>query len=419
MFRQLRLKMTLINAGVTILLFVILISSVTALLSYNSTATTNFFLKKIGQAVIEHNMQDLPPRHDDSEEKDPPPGIFPMPRANFFFIQLDSMGTIVHKSSYATVSDDRLAKLALKIYRADTDRGDMPFAKSSFAYLRLPMNNGQTLIVLNDLADESELLHNITYNLIIVAIFCTILSFLASFFMAKHAIRPIQYATEKQKQFVSNASHELRTPITIIQANLDILNGSPPEDTIADNQKWLENIQDETTRMTELINALLFLARADANQQLLEKEYFSLNDLCKKSLEAFELLAAEKEIHLKFSSPIRIKGLGDPARIQQLLTILIDNAMHHTLSGGQITVSCKMASDASIFEVKDTGDGISAEDLPHIFDRFYQSDSSRNQSGAGLGLSMAKWIVEQHKGTITVASTVGEGAAFTVTLPNN
>jgi len=420
MFRQLRLKMTLLNAGVTILLFIILISGVFVLLHYNSQQTTSFFLDDITKNVIEKNMRDLPHRHSDEDEteKKPGPGIFPMPRPSFFFVELNASGQILHKSSFVTVNDETLTKLCEQIQQAEKSRDDITFANINFAYLRTAMKNGQTLIVLNDASEEKTLLLNVLYNLLLVGVFCTILSFGASYFMAKHAIRPIQYATNQQKNFVANASHELRTPITIIQANLDILNGSPPGDTVENNRKWLDNIQDETTRMTELINALLFLARADANQQLLEKEYLNLNEVVAKTLASFQLLAAEKGIELSASAESSKPAFGDPARIRQLLTILIDNAMHHTLPGGKIMVKSRTAADASLLEVSDTGEGIGETDINRIFDRFYQADSSRNHSGAGLGLSMAKWIVAQHKGTIRVESALGKGTNFFVSLPH-
>ena len=430
MFQQLRLKMTLINAGVTMLLFVILISGAAFLLRYNAQQTSLFFFHKITEAVVDKGMTDFPPRHEEDKhnkknhgkdaaapEDDHPPGIFPMPRLNFFFVHVNDHGEITNKSSYVTVNDNTLQLLAAQIFQEKKYTGDIDFAENTFSYMQTPLKNGQTLIVLNDTAEETELFYNLLYNLSLVGIFCTLLSFFVSAYLAKHAIRPIQYATEQQKNFVSNASHELRTPITIIQANLDILNGSPPEDTLAANKKWLENIQDETTRMTELINALLFLARADAQQQLLEKEIFSLSATCKRSVASFELLALEKEISLSFTGEEGISLLGDPARILQLLTIFIDNALHHTSAGGQILVCCSKTQNKTLLSVQDSGDGIAEEEIHRIFDRFYQSDASRNRSGAGLGLSMAKWIASQHGGQIQVESARGKGSTFKVSFP--
>ncbi len=421
MFRQLHIKMTLINAAVTVFLFIILISGVCILLEFNSQSTTDYTLTKITKNVTQNNMIDLPPRNmrdNDSEEKRP--GIFPMPHPSFFFVKTDAIGIIVHKSSDITVDNDTLSKLVQTTVKSDEVRDDIEFATIPFSYLKTPLPNGGFLIVFDDQSEERTIFHTTVSYLILAGLFCTLLSFLASFFMAKHVIKPIQYATTQQKKFVANASHELRTPITIMQTNLDIMKGAPPGDTLDNNRKWLNNLQGETTRMTELINSLLFLARADANQQLLEKEYFSLNNVVEGAVTAFELLAAEKEITLETKiHDVSITGLGDPARIKQVLTILIDNALRHTPPNGKITTNCYNTVDTSVINVIDTGEGIAEEDIAKIFDRFYQADSSRQRGGAGLGLSMAKWIIKRHKGTLKVFSKLGEGTTFTIKLPRN
>ena len=421
MFRQLHIKMTLINAAVTVFLFIILISGVCILLEFNSQNTTDYTLTKITKNVTQNNMVDLPPRNmrdNDSEEKRP--SIFPMPHPSFFFIKTDAIGIIVHKSSDITVDNDTLSKLVQTTVKSTKLRDDIEFATIPFSYLKTQLPNGGFLIVFDDQSEERTIFHTTVSYLILAGLFCTLLSFLASFFMAKHVIKPIQYATTQQKKFVANASHELRTPITIMQTNLDIMKGAPPGDTLDNNRKWLNNLQGETTRMTELINSLLFLARADANQQLLEKEYFPLDTVVESAVAAFELLAAEKEITLEPKVHGQaITGLGDPARIKQVLTILIDNALRHTPPNGKITTNCYNTVDTSVINVIDTGEGIAEEDIAKIFDRFYQADSSRQRGGAGLGLSMAKWIIKRHKGTLKVFSKLGEGTTFTIKLPRN
>jgi len=421
MFRQLHIKMTLINAAVTVFLFIILISGVCILLEFNSQSTTDYTLTKITKNVTQNNMVDLPPRNmrdNDSEEKRP--SIFPMPHPSFFFIKTDAIGIIVHKSSDITVDNDTLSKLVQTTVKSTKLRDDIEFATIPFSYLKTQLPNGGFLIVFDDQSEERTIFHTTVSYLILAGLFCTLLSFLASFFMAKHVIKPIQYATTQQKKFVANASHELRTPITIMQTNLDIMKGAPPGDTLDNNRKWLNNLQGETTRMTELINSLLFLARADANQQLLEKEYFPLDTVVESAVAAFELLAAEKEITLETKVHGQaITGLGDPARIKQVLTILIDNALRHTPPNGKITTNCYNTVDTSVINVIDTGEGIAEEDIAKIFDRFYQADSSRQRGGAGLGLSMAKWIIKRHKGTLKVFSKLGEGTTFTIKLPRN
>lgn len=417
MFGKLRLKMTLINVAVTIILFAILIFSVHFLLQFNANRASDIFLQRIVDKVLSGKLKDLPPRTDRQNTDDVPGFILP-PRPNFFFVKTTPSDDIFMYSSGTTVAEKELRGLIAKARTVQNPRHDFTYRGIAFACLRTPLpETGGYLFAFNDLSDELAAQRGLLMNLLYIGLFCILLSFIASFLMAKHAIKPIQRALLQQNNFVSDASHELRTPITIIQTNLDILRGAPPGDTLENNHKWLRNIQDETTRMTELINALLFLARADAKQQLLEREYFSLNETILDAVTPFAVLADAKTLTLATELSGTLTMLGDPARIKQALTILIDNALRHTSAQGKITVACRVEDDMLRLTVTDTGEGIAEEHLEKIFDRFYQADGSRSKGGAGLGLSMAKWIIEQHRGAISIASRLSEGTTVTIKLP--
>lgn len=410
--------MTLINVAVTITLFIILISGVYALLRFSSQQGSDYMLKKITANILSNKITDLPTRPRRQNTEDFPGFLPPPPRPNFFFAKTDKKGQIIKYSSGITITETELIDLIQATLTASTYRNDITMNQVTFTYLKTPLPGDQgTLLVFNDLSDEEAAMRTLLTNLILVGFFCSLLSFLASFFMAKHAIKPIQYALTQQNKFVSDASHELRTPITIMQTNLDIINSAPLADTIANNRKWLNNLQDETTRMTELINSLLFLARADAKQQLLEKEYFSLNHTILSAVTPFEVIAKTKQITLTTNLIGMFTALGDPARIKQVLTILIDNALRHTPPHGTIIVTCKTVADQLVLTVTDSGEGIASQHLSKLFDRFYQADESRHNGGAGLGLSMAKWIISQHNGSIEVTSTLGVGTIVTIKLP--
>lgn len=418
MFDKLRLKLTLINVAVTVTLFVILISGVYTLLHYNAERGSDYILKKLAANVQSKKITDIPARTALKEQEAPPAFLPPPPRPNFFFAKTDANGNVIRYSSNITITPEELAQLAEATLLKEADRSTVRLGKISFNYLKENRLDGPgTLLVYNDLSDETAFINALLTNLILVGLFCCLLSFFASFFMAKHAIKPIQYALLQQKSFVSNASHELRTPVTIMQANLDVLCSAPPDDSIENNRKWLRNMQDETTRMAELINSLLFLARADANQEVLEKEYFPIEAALSDAVASFEMIAKRKNIALTAEASGACTAFGDPARIRQALTILIDNALRHTPEAGEVTVACREGEDALCLSVKDTGEGIAAEHLSKIFDRFYQADESRNKGGAGLGLSIAKWIVEHHDGTIEITSQPGKGTAVTIKLP--
>jgi len=243
--------------------------------------------------------------------------------------------------------------------------------------------------------------------------------FVGSWLLSKTAIRPIQAAWQKQLDFTADASHELRTPITVIQTNLDLVMDSPTE-TVASQMKWLKHIEAENKRMARLVDDLLTLSRADTGQQMLETETFTLDEVISKTLALFEPIASERGIDLHTSMTSPIAFYGDRDRMKQLIIILLDNALTYTDSGTVMVVLIQSEQGITI-TVSDTGIGMEAEHLSNIFDRFYRVSKTRgqNQDGAGLGLSIAKWIVQEHGGTIQVTSTPGAGTAFIIQLPHN
>jgi len=244
-----------------------------------------------------------------------------------------------------------------------------------------------------------------------------VLVFMGSLLLSKKAVKPIETAWQKQLDFTADASHELRTPIAVIQTNLELVIDSPKE-TIESQMKWLRNIEAENKRMIQLVENLLTLSRADTDQTALEIETFELNEIILEVVALFEGVARKKGITLKQNIPEKSIFRGDPKWIKQLFVILIDNALHYTDSG-MVTVFVSRNEADITFSITDTGHGIEAKHLDKIFDRFYRVTGTRsfNQDGSGLGLSIAKWIVLEHGGTISVLSTFGVGTTFTIQFP--
>lgn len=240
-----------------------------------------------------------------------------------------------------------------------------------------------------------------------------------SWLLSKAAVRPIQEAWQKQLDFTADASHELRTPIAVIQTNLELIMDSP-EESVESQMKWLRNIAAENKRMTNLVADLLTLSRADTNQQALETEQFLLNEALLEALIPLAAMANQKGIILDLQIKDNIAFRGDRQRINQLMVILTDNALNYTDPAGTVVVSLTRGEKEIKLAVADNGRGIDAAHLPKIFDRFYRVTETRalNQDGSGLGLSIAKWIVSQHKGHIYANSEIGVGTTFTVLLPN-
>ncbi len=222
-----------------------------------------------------------------------------------------------------------------------------------------------------------------------------------------------------RKDFVANVSHELRTPLSMLQGYSEaIVDGiaSTPEE----HKELAKIIYDESVRMTKLVNELLDLARMEAGHVELHPEELLIRPYLERIHRKFYNLAKERGINLQLElSTTRERVTADPDRMEQVLTNLIDNALRHTPTNGTVTIRAT-GDDPLLLEVSDTGSGISQEDLPFVFERFYKADKARTRgrAGTGLGLAIAKNIVEAHEGTITVHSKIGEGTTFTIELPS-
>ena len=226
----------------------------------------------------------------------------------------------------------------------------------------------------------------------------------------------IERSYNSQKQFVSDASHELRTPIAVIQGYVNLLERWGKTDK-AVLDEGITAIAQETTAMKELVERLLFLARHDKKTLMLEVELFDPTEVMSSVCRDAKLLSDEHSFELQLNQCAMI--YGDKGLIKQLMRILVDNAIKYTPAGGKITLGMDREEDFCVLWVKDTGAGISAEELPKIFDRFYRSDKARKAqtSGHGLGLSIARIIVVAHEGKLNVRSKMGEGTIFSVKLP--
>lgn len=415
MFHKLRLKLTFINVSIILTLFILLISCTYFLYDYGITQGSYHIMEKISLQIKSGERTDIPaPR----KQKSPViPGFLPPPHPYFFFIKLTAEREILKTSSPLPIEQKELPSFLNRVLNKKTLQGKLSYQGTDFVYVITPLENGQTLVFCNDLTQQNEILASQLAILLGVGFLCALLSFAASYFLAAQAIRPIRRAHDQQKHFVSDASHELRTPLAILQTNLDILKGAPAGETIAENRKWIDNIQEETARMTHLINDLLFLARADANQQEISQTPVDLLLLSQQGLASFELLAKQKQIRLILHSEPDVKINGDFNRLVQVLTILLDNAIRHTEAEGKIEIRLKRLTGKVSLEVIDTGEGIPAEHIPKLFERFYQVDVSRHKGGAGLGLSLAKWIIQQHGGTIAISSIPQKGTTVTILFP--
>ncbi len=227
------------------------------------------------------------------------------------------------------------------------------------------------------------------------------------------AYRQVEHALETQRRFVADASHELRTPLTTLRGNIELLQRNPPIDAkeLAD---VLADTKVEAERLIRLVNQLLTLARADVGRTL-RHEPLPVEPLIEEMCRQARLLAPHRTINCDTSTDVAV--LADPDALKQILLILLDNALVHTPTSATVRMTTSTVDQRVAINIQDTGPGIAPELLPHIFKRFYRGDVSRSGGGSGLGLSIAKELVEAQDGALTVQSQVGRGTVFTVMLP--
>ena len=221
-------------------------------------------------------------------------------------------------------------------------------------------------------------------------------------------------ALRRQREFAADASHELRTPLTVIRVSVDDLERHP-KDQVANVGTALTDIRDEVDHMTAMVEDLLLLARSDSGAIELERVPVDLGDVASSGASALTRVAADRGVGLVVD-PAPAEVVGDPARLRQLVGILVDNALRHAPGGSQVGVRVRAEEGNAILVVEDEGPGIRAEDLPRVFDRFYRAAGAPG-GGTGLGLAIAAWIVERHGGRIAAANHEPHGARFTVQLP--
>ncbi|MGG3562792.1 HAMP domain-containing sensor histidine kinase [Neobacillus rhizosphaerae] len=294
---------------------------------------------------------------------------------------------------------------------------------NSYRLITIPIsinkNNAplQKIQVIYNLKREKEMLSHLLIVIGFGSILSVFIAILAGIYLANKALIPIKLSWEKQQQFVADASHELRTPLSVMKLNLERL-FRHPDNTIEQESETIHQAIQEINYLSKMSSDLLTLARSDSNQLQLMHETIQLDEIIHQVTKGFNALAILKGVHLKANiAPIQM--IGDKERLKQLFVILIDNAIKYTKENGSVSIKGSIKNSRAVIEIVDTGIGISREDLPHIFNRYYRGDKSRNRhlEGSGLGLSIAEWIVQSHSGKIRVKSNIGEGTHVFVTLP--
>lgn len=335
-----------------------------------------------------------------------------------FWVLTDTEGNLLQSSPQgSSLSEELLLSAIQSALDSPGEKGFLPQWGLSF------LKSGEPAGYRIAFADTSRFVSSFRNTAVtsLILIFTGFAAFFGiSLFLSRWALRPVEEAWEQQRRFIADASHELKTPLTVILANTSILL-SHKEKSVLDQLRWVENTREEAAHMKKLVEDLLFLARSDNNGAVLQKSYLSFSELLWSCLLQFEPVAFEAGVDIQPEIAENISMEGDMTQLKQLAAILLDNACKYAGKSGVVRVSLSRKQpqgEWALLRVHNTGPSIPPKELPHIFERFYRSDKARTREGGyGLGLPIAKTIAEAHNGSITVESGEEEGTVFIVALP--
>ncbi|OXS52929.1 hypothetical protein B1A99_31745 [Cohnella sp. CIP 111063] len=292
-------------------------------------------------------------------------------------------------------------------------QGNLPEAEKRSS---LPL---KTVQLMTEITAEVYYLNRLLWSIGIGIGVGAFLSVIAGYALARRALVPIQKAWDKQQQFIADASHELRSPLSVVQGQMQLLLRHP-DHTIEEESVPISAVLKETQRMSNMVGGLLLLARGDSHEEVISCKPVRVDGIVKEMAKNMEPIMDYKQLRLQAHiEDTELLIAGDEERLMQLFMIIIDNAIKFTQERGQIDLACVRQGKSVLVTVKDDGAGISERDLPLVFNRFYKGDTARDRKdhGAGLGLSIARWIVDQHHGSIHISSVAERGTTVTIRFP--
>ena len=321
--------------------------------------------------------------------------------SKIYTIVFDNNGnnqTIINNSYDDSFNKRKIAIIAKRIINNHSNKiyiGNLYTNRYSYVF---PTNN--ILVIMDNKKTNTLLISQLVLNIILLLI-CEVIIFIITYFITDWIITPVNESFEKQKVFIADASHELKTPLSVMIASADAYFNDKDE-------KWVKNMKDESERMIKLVTELLDLAKTEEEQEIVMEEN-NLSNIIESSILTFESLFYENNIKLKYEITPDIKMLCNEDLIVDLMNILVDNAIKHCKEKGKVFVNLYNNNKEIVLEVRNNGNPIKKEDEEKIFERFYKVDFSRNRNSNnyGLGLAIAKNIVERHNGEISAHSKSG------------
>lgn len=412
MIQKLRRKFVAVVMGATALIllvvFVVLIIS------------TKTGMARQSRQLLEMALGEEPRREAQGfpGEKNAPPEKRPLEgglqeRSPCFTVWVDGEGAVTLEDRaallFSGLDPQEIQELAQTAAKLPESSGVLSAYRLRYARRERP---GGVQIAFADTSMERSAMEQLIKSSLLIGGLTLLAFFGAGLLLARWAVRPVEQAWEQQKQFVGNASHELKTPLTVILSNADMILAHPGESEL----RWAENIKAEALRMKALTGDLLSLARSEDPAGSVPAEPVDLSCLVTDCVLSFEPAAFENGRSLTYQTAPGLTLSGDPAGLSRLCGILLDNALKYSRPGGKICVELEPAGRSARLSVSNEGEPIPPEELSRIFERFYRADASRHSEGYGLGLAIARQIAERHKGKIWAESCEGTNT-FRVLLP--
>lgn len=328
----------------------------------------------------------------------------------FFSLLFDQDGNVIKKdlAHIAAITDDDIAEyisVALK-------HGEGYGYYSDYKYRVILQDNREYMVVFLDCYQEIHAIRVLALCSFAAMVICIGLVYILVVIFSKRAIDPVVQSQKQQKQFITDASHELKTPITVIATSLKVL------EMEVGQQKWIDKARSQTEKLRELVNSLVTLSRMDEEDSPLKFEHFSISDALQETVDSFADYAESNGHALKVTITPDLDFYGDEYAIRQLASILLDNAVKYAAAGSDITFSLVKNKKHILLKTSNVCQDLDEDALRHLFDRFYRPDQSRSHEtgGFGIGLSIARSIAEGHKGTIHACCPVKDQIEFTVKL---
>ena len=326
----------------------------------------------------------------------------------------DGRGAPVHPA-HAPAWLAGMARRAL-LHGVVVDEQDLPDEVTWRVHAQRFTLGGQTLVAVaaGDALELDQRYPDLLFRFAIAALLALGAVALGGWWLARKSVEPVDAAFARMRHFMADAAHELRTPVAVLRGRADVAlrRSRDPEEYRA----ALAAVGDEARRLGGIVENLLTIARADAGDWPIARERLFLDDLVLDAAAAARVLGANRGVRVEVDGLEEAPVLGDAALLRQLLMILLDNALKFTPPGGEVRVGVARRGNEVVTSVADTGPGIPADQLPHVFERFFRGDPARARGGAGLGLSIARWIADAHGARLTIASSAGAGTRVEILL---